>query len=234
MTVPSRGLGALALALGMTLGHVAHAEGTTKPRVEVAREAGSLDALLARAAKSPGLSAQFTEEKQIALLAVPMRSSGSIHFAPGRGLVRHTTKPKTESVLVDDKELVLWDGRAVKRVELASSSTLETFARAFSYLLTANRAALEKSFTLTFEQSDAGDGFRLVLTPKNADLGKTIAAMEIEGRLAPVGVELSVLRVRETNGDVTTTRFSAVDAGKRYTPAELERIFRVPPATPPS
>jgi Outer membrane lipoprotein carrier protein LolA-like len=187
--------------------------------------AKGLDALLERCARSPGLSAQFTEEKQIALLAVPLRSEGVLHFAPGRGLVRHTSKPSPQSVLVTDQDLVFWDGKTTKRIALGSSVTIETFAHAFSLLLTANRAALEKSFSLVFRADDAGDGWSLRLSPTGADLKKVIASIEIEGR----GLDLSLLRVRETNGDVSTTRFSAVDAARKYTDAELDRLFRVPP-----
>ena len=91
--------------------------------------------------------------------------------------------------------------------------------------MTANRAALEKSFTLAFHAHDAGDAWDLVLTPTEPDLKKMISTIEIEG----TGVELSLLRIREANGDVSTTRFSSVDAAKRYTDAELDRLFLVPP-----
>lgn len=189
-----------------------------------AASANTLDGLLARCAKSPGLLAQFTEEKQIALLAAPIRSEGTVHFAPTRGLARHVTKPSPQSVLVTDRELAFWDGRQVKRMSLASSPTLETFARAFAMILTANRAELEKSFALDFQPSGT-DGYTLKLVPTGAELKKMLAGITITGR----GLTVESLVVREANGDVSTTRFTSVDPQKTYTAAEADRLFRVPP-----
>jgi hypothetical protein len=219
---------ALAIAAALVAIAIAGAGGRADaaPPAPKASESKGLDALLERCAKSPGLTARFVEDKQIALLSVPLRSEGALHFSPGRGLVRHTHKPSKQSVLVTDKELVFWDGKATKRVALGSSAPIETFARAFSLLLRADRAALEKDFVLTFHTKDAPDEWSLDLVPIGAELKKVIASMAIEGR----GLDLSVLRVREANGDVTTTRFEGVDAAKRFADAELERLFRVPPA----
>lgn len=214
---------ALALVAAVALGAAGAARAEAE-RAPAASDSKRIDALLEQCAKSPGLLASFVEEKQIALLAVPLKAEGTIHFAPGRGLVRHTTKPSRESVLVNDKEIVLWDGKSTKRVALGSSVTIETFARAFSLLLGANRAALEKDFRLSYTELSGG-AYRLRLEPKGQDLAKVITAIEIEGR----GLDLSMLRVREANGDVSTTRFSGVDAAKKYDAAELERVFRVPP-----
>ncbi|HVJ90102.1 MAG TPA: outer membrane lipoprotein carrier protein LolA [Labilithrix sp.] len=206
-----------AFALGVAASDVPGAHADARP--------DGLGVLLERCAASPGLTAKFVEEKQIALLSVPLRSEGTLHFSPARGLVRHTSKPSPQSVLVTDKDLDFWDGKATKKVALGSSATLATFARAFSNLLTANRAALEKTFTLAFHPHDAGDAWDLVLTPTEPDLKKMLSSIEIEG----TGLELSLLRIREANGDVSTTRFSSVDPAKRYTDAELDRLFRVPP-----
>jgi hypothetical protein len=211
-----KGLIAAALVLVLSGASVAaHAEG---PK-------GTLDTLLDRFAKSPGLQASFVEEKQIALLAMPLRSEGVVHYSPHRGLVRHATKPSRESVLVNDKEIVYWNGKDTKRIPLGASAVVGTLARAFALLLAADRAGLEKDFALTLRPAE-NEAFRIVLEPKSAEVKKVISGIELEGR----NIELSVLRVRETNGDVSTTRFSAVDVSKKYTDAELARVFTLPPS----
>lgn len=188
-------------------------------------EIGDLDGLLARCAKMPGLSARFTEEKQIALLALPLRSEGTLHFARGRGLVRHTLAPARQSVLVTDKELVIWDGKATRRVGLGSGAAFESFVQAFSFLLAANRPALESRFAIGFVAGDAASGWSLRLVPKAEDLKKLISAIELSGK----GLAISTLIVREATGDVSTTRFSAVDVTKQYSTGEADQLFRVPP-----
>jgi outer membrane lipoprotein-sorting protein len=202
----------------------AHAD-ASGPAGPAAAAAPSLDALLERFAKSPGLQASFTEEKQIALLAVPLKSEGVVHFAPKRGLVRHATKPSRESVLVNDKEVVYWNGKAVQRIPFASSPVVGALARAFALLLAADRNGLEKDFVLSFRPIEPSGSYRVVLEPKGADLKKIISAIELEGH----GIDLSLLRVREKNGDVATTHFASVDTAKKYTDAELDRVFKVPP-----
>lgn len=203
---------------------IAHADATPSAHSAAPAAPVTLEALLERFAKSPGVTASFTEEKQIALLAAPLKVEGVIHYSPKRGLVRHATKPSKESVLVDDKELVYWNGKTVQRMNLGSTPVVGTLARAFAQLLAADRVGLEKEFVLSFHSLENG-GYRVSLEPKGADLKKVISAIELEGR----GIELSLLRVREKNGDVSTTRFSAVDVAKRYTDAELDRVFRIPP-----
>jgi 3-oxoacyl-(acyl-carrier-protein) synthase len=51
-------------------------------------------------------------------------------------------------------------------------------------------------------------------------------SIELSGK----GLEIATLTVRETNGDVSTTRFSDVDVAKHYSPREVEQLFRVPPS----
>jgi outer membrane lipoprotein-sorting protein len=189
------------------------------------REVVDLDSLLRGCAKMPGMTARFAEAKQIALLSVPLHSAGTVYFARGRGLVRHTTEPAKQSVLVTDKEVVLWDGKATRRMNLASSSAVETFARAFALILAADRPALEKRFDLRFRTGEAG-AWSLALTPKAAELARVISSIELEGR----GLVLSVLRVREANGDLSTTRFTDVDVAKRWSDDDADQAFRIPPS----
>jgi hypothetical protein len=46
--------------------------------------------------------------------------------------------------------------------------------------------------------------------------------------LGGVGLALRELEVRESSGDWSRTTFTDVDVNRRYTPAEQERVFRLP------
>ena len=59
----------------------------------------TLETLLARFSKIPGLSAKFREEKHMTLLARPLVNEGTLHFAPPHRVARHVTKPSLSSVL---------------------------------------------------------------------------------------------------------------------------------------
>ncbi len=213
---------ALALGLlGLAAPASARAEGTA---TSAPAPAGELDALFARFAAMPGLQARFAEDKQLSLLVTPLHSEGTIHFLRGRGVVVHTTSPTRQSTLVTDRQLVLWDGRTVRRVDLDASPSVAAFARAFTLLLGADREALERAFTLAL-QGRADDGWTLRLVPVAAAARNVVATIELEGK----GLILSTLRIREANGDLSTMRFTGVDVQRRYTGAEADRIFRVPP-----
>ncbi|MEM9195672.1 MAG: outer membrane lipoprotein carrier protein LolA, partial [Myxococcota bacterium] len=75
----------------------------------------SLDRLLEGFSEMPGLSARFREEKRIALLAVPLRSEGEIHFAPPGKLLRRVNQPTESAALIEGDTLTLVSGGREER-----------------------------------------------------------------------------------------------------------------------
>jgi len=214
---------ALALALGEP--HAARAQtSVTAPSSSGAPVAASpLDTLFVAFGKSPGLFARFREEKQIALLVAPLKSEGTIHFERTKGLARHTLLPSKRSILLGGGALSSWDGTKTEVIQLASQPALRAFADSFSMFLAADRAGLEKVFRLELTGDPLGK-WRLRLTPLTPQLQKIVKELEVAGQ----GVALSVLRVSEASGDVSTSTFSDVDTAKKYTAPELVAVFRVP------
>ena len=127
-------------------------------------ETAGLDVLFAAFSKSPGLSAKFHEEKQIALLVAPLKSDGTVHFDRKRGLARHTLSPSKRSVLLEGGTLTVWDGTRTEIIHLSSQPSLRAFAEAFAMLLAADRAGLERAFQLEF-MGDPRASWRLRLAP---------------------------------------------------------------------
>jgi hypothetical protein len=186
----------------------ARADGDTAAAAPVVT---SLDTLFAALSRSPGLFARFHEEKQIALLVAPVKNEGTIHFNRKLGLARHTLAPQRQSVLLSSGALTLWDGQKTETISLKSSAPLRALAEAFSLMLAADRAGLERNFKLTFEPKDGGE-WKLTLVPLNADLKNLILGIDVSG----VSITPKLLRVREASGDVSTTTFTDVDPNKRY------------------
>jgi hypothetical protein len=186
----------------------------------------SVDSLFSVLARSPGFFARFHEEKQIALLVLPLKSDGTIHFDRRHGLARHTLSPQKRSVLLSGSTLSIWDGSKTETVSLQSSAPLRALAEAFSLLLQADRPNLEKSFSLSFRTS--GQGWRLALVPIPADLKKLVTEVDVAGEaLTP-----TTLVVREASGDESTTALSDVDMSRHYTEREAAAVFKVPPSMP--
>jgi hypothetical protein len=186
----------------------------------------SVDALFSVLARSPGFFARFHEEKQIALLVLPLKSEGTIHFDRQYGLARHTLSPQKRSVLLSGSTLSIWDGAKTETVSLQSSAPLRALAEAFSLLLQADRPNLEKSFSLAFRTSEKG--WSLALVPIPADLKKLVTEVDVAG----VALTPTTLVVREASGDESTTALSEVDMSRRYTEREATAVFKVPPSTP--
>ena len=196
----------------------------TEPDGSTSPSAPPVDMLMREFANSPGLFARFHDEKQIALLTLPIVSDGTIHFAPQKGLARHTLKPTKQSVHLSGTTLTFWDGKKAESVSLKSSPALRAFADAFGMLLGADRAGLEKNFELVV-YGDPKKTWRLRLVPKLADLGKILKEIDVRGD----GVTVTTLTVREASGDASTSTFSEVNPKKVYTEAELNSIFKAPP-----
>src|ERR1700735_1754322 len=121
--------------LGRALGVLAGAALTiaglrTEARAAAPTTIDSVDSLFSVLARSPGFFAHFHEEKQIALLVLPLKSDGTIHFDRQHGLVRHTLSPQKRSVLLSGSTLSIWDGSKTETVSLQSSAPLRALAEA--------------------------------------------------------------------------------------------------------
>jgi outer membrane lipoprotein-sorting protein len=185
-----------------------------------AQELPSLEDLLARFRAVPGMELRFREEKQIALMRMPARSEGTIHYArPGR-IARRVTSPRAQVVLIAGDELRMREGERVERIDLAAQPVLRSFVDTFAQLLRGDRAALEATYRLEYGPGDEGR-WRLTLTPRSAPLERFLREMRFEG----VGTTLHHMVATEVSGDVTTTTFTSADAARRYTDAEAARIF---------
>jgi hypothetical protein len=201
-------------------------EARAADKVAEAPHALTLDTLLARFRAIPGLFARYREEKHIALLAEPLVSEGTVHFAPPRRVARHTATPSPASVVYDGTSLRFGDASGEQRIDVGASPVVRAFVDSFVDVLAGDRAGLDRAFLVEFRAGDAAhprETWELSLVPRAPDL----LAILREVRFAGEGVVVSRMVIREASGDEGITTFSAVDATHRYSPAEAERVFRV-------
>lgn len=211
MSICAGRLAALAMAAFVwTSGHAAQAE----------RPSPTLDRLLEAFRGMEGLEATFREEKRIALLAEPLVSEGTLHYARGK-LARHTLSPRRQSVLLEGERLRFFDGDREEVVDLGANAALRTFVTSFLRLLAGDRAALERAFDLRFDHE--GARWRVVLEPKTDAVRRMVRRIELEG----TELILAKMRVVEASGDEARTTFSEVKPNRVYRDEELRRLFRV-------
>lgn len=148
-----------------------------------ADDAATMDALLARFHGLVGLSARFHEEKHIALLAQPLVSDGTVHYAPPDKIARHTLTPSPASVVLDGATLRFGDGTSERAIDTGASPVVRAFVDSFRAVLAGDRAALERSFVLDFHAlGGAGPKWELGLVPRDAPLARIIREIPLRRR----------------------------------------------------
>ncbi len=169
------------------------------------------------------LSCSFTEQKHVALLAKPLRSTGTILFERDRGIARTTLTPKPQQVVLTRTTLRIKKGKRVEEVPLDKSKDLKAFATIFPTLLRGERAELEKAFTIGLYGSDA-DWWALTFTPKTDSLKKLVKGVTVFGKKS----ELVSLQVIEATGDSTETQLASIRKNKDVPDAEIKTAFGAP------
>jgi hypothetical protein len=218
-----------ALALAMRSRDSAAFPAETKAALVKAPNASpriTLDSLLIRFRASPGLFANYREEKRIALLADPLVSEGTVHYAPPQQIARHARTPTRSSVVFDGKTLRFGDGTGEQRIDVGTAPVARAFIESFLGVLAGDGARLERTFVVDFRAGDAahpGERWELSLIPR----ASALLAILSEVRFAGDGAIVSQLRIREASGDEGVTTFFDVDAAHRYSAAEEARVFRV-------
>jgi hypothetical protein len=121
----------------------------------------------------------FVEKKLIALLDRPVESSGELLYdAPDR-LEKRTLKPKPESLVLEGGSVSAQRGRRHYVLDLKQYPQVVPFIESIRATLAGDRAALERVFKVDFTGSF--DHWRLGLVPLDAQLGKQVREIHIEG-----------------------------------------------------
>jgi hypothetical protein len=217
--VLAAGLAALVAAAGAPLSAGAEVSQGEEPRFD-------LESLFAELASMPGLEARFREEKRIALLREPLVSHGVLYFAPPDRLLRHVREPVESTLLLRGRELSIGSSRGIRTIDLGADSVLRTFVDPFRLLLAGDIEALRTSYRVQLEASGNPPARRweIRLEPLHSPVQDAITWIRLSGQ----GRELFELEVREVSGDVTITRFSAVDTERHFSDRDFAELFERP------
>jgi len=217
----TRGLVALALALGVAFAHAAPPADEPPANLLSAppAKAAALDAIFAQF-KLERLRCKFSEEKRIALLAKPLRATGTMYFSRDIGVARLSETPKKEQLVVTPTVVRIRKGTRTEEIPLDKSKDLKAFALIFPTLLRGDRAGLQQAFTITLRGSDK-DWWALTFVPKSASLAKLVTKVVVFGKKT----DLFSLQVTEQSGDTTNTRLLEITKNADVPDAELKAAF---------
>jgi outer membrane lipoprotein-sorting protein len=186
-----------------------------------------LQALMRGMAETAGVSADFREVKELALLAEPLVSRGTLYFIPPDRLARHTRSPSPSSLIVDGDRLTVADPAGGDRVELSQNPVARLFVDNLIVLFSGDLAALRRRYVPHFESGE--DHWSLALEPRRSPVKDLIARITLRGD----GTSLREMEVLETDGDRTRTFLSAVQVDRHFSPEEIRRFFSpLPDALP--
>jgi len=216
--------GSLAVALVSVSALMAVAEEESHPSAEL-----TLDSLMAELSTARGVVANFRERKEIALLIDPLESRGVLYFAPPGRLARFTLAPRYSSLVIDGETLRFRDGEAGEDFDLSGNPMARAFVDNFIVLFNGNVERLRELYDAEF--STEGQSWSLRLTPRSRRLRVAVESIVLTGGSGANGKGgIRRMEMRTPDGDRTTTDLEILEADRRFSDAELERLFsqRVP------
>lgn len=227
----ARGVGVIALVIAATMtggafaGPAPGADSDVPPASLLAGDAAHGSALGPVFAhfKLQRLSCKFSEQKHIALLARPLRSTGTIYFARDKGIARTTLTPKRQQVVLTRTSLRIRTDNRTEEIPLDKSKDLKAFALIFPTLLGGERTLLEQTFDIGLYGSDKA-WWALAFTPKTDSLRALVRRVVVFGRKA----EIVSLLVAEASGDTTDTHLTDIRKDGDVPDAELAAGFGAP------
>lgn len=193
-----------------------------------------LAALFQRLRTMRGLSASYTEEKHLSLLAVPLTSSGKLYYRTDRDgangqLVRVVEKPEPSKLSVTAKELRISGDHGTEVIDLRQSDRVRLFVTSLMQVFRGEQEALQRHYEVRFAHvGERGARWRLDLTPKQAPLDKILRSLSLRG----AGDAVTQIVLTEPSGDRTITRIRAADPRRVFTPEEQRQIFGLRPPAP--
>jgi hypothetical protein len=153
--------------------------------------------------KGHGLFARFAEEKKVAILTRPLRSTGELIFLPDRGLYRKLMTPFAQELLITPTAIHQRDPRGrMEKLALATLPAAQAFVNAFLAVFSGSFEALHSHFQVYF--SSESSRWQLGLMPTHTVMHTLISCIVLAGE----NEHLIDLWVQETNGDVTHDQFS--------------------------
>lgn len=215
-------LGAGLAAIGLLASHPVTAVDASAVEWESQPSPSSFEDLLAGFEQMPGFEARFEEEKTLALLVAPLRSSGRLYFAPPSMLLRRVEKPRASEILVTSEHVRISDDTNEQVIDLASRPEARPLVESMLWLFSGDQAAIERSYQVDYQVLDQGWALRML--PKHAPLDRLITELRIRG----VGRRVVSVELLEATGDRTLTRILDANPARRFGAEERSRLFGAP------
>lgn len=163
----------------------------------VAATAWGLPQLMQSLAQVKQTQGRFAEKKYLAVLDVPLTSSGTLSFAAPGHLEKHTLEPKQESLVLDAGVLTI-ENKARKQkhtLVVQQYPAVWAFVESIRSTLAGDQATLERFYKVQLK-GDAAK-WRMKLLPRERQAGGMVKEIVVSGR----GDRVTSVEMLEVNGD---------------------------------
>jgi hypothetical protein len=205
-----------------------------------APQGGLPGALVEKFRRVRALTADFREEKRLAILVTPIVRAGTIAYEAPDRLAQDVTSPAPSRLVLAGNVLTMIDGQERHVLDIDQQPAVGLLVRLLLGVLAGDVAGLERHARLNFralpaaaasQRSSAakrarpatGEAWALDLDPADPLLTKLIKSMSVSGHDAVI----DVLTIVDGNGDQTVTRFSNVQFPAAFTAQERAARFGV-------
>ncbi len=143
---------------------------------------------------------QYTEEKRLAVLDIPLITRGELRFVPPDFLERTVAGPDAQSYRVHGDQLRIETRNGLHTVQLSDYPSLQAFIESFRATLTGDLPTLQRYYQTALEGYEAH--WRLILTPRLAEMASKVRQILIEGE----GGRIRRIETVARDGDTTVMR----------------------------
>jgi outer membrane lipoprotein-sorting protein len=158
-------------------------------------EAWGIEQLMAELSQVGRAQAQFIERKYMKVLKTPLESSGTLTYEAPDRMIKHTVKPKPETMTVEGERLTLERQGRTRTLRLEDYPLLWAFIESIRATLKGDLAALRRFYDV--ELSGGPQRWSLALKPRDAKMSRVITSVEISG----VQGKIRTVKVQEAQGD---------------------------------
>ena len=158
-----------------------------------------VEELMRKLAGVKSSTARFTERKHMAILNVPLESSGTlVYTAPGR-LEKHTLAPRRESLVLERDQLTLEDKERKQRrtVSLPDYPVIWAFVEGIRSTLAGDLPTLNRYYQVGLDGGERQ--WRLALKPSDPRMLEFVSEIRIGGSREAI----NTVEIVESGGDRT-------------------------------
>jgi hypothetical protein len=158
-----------------------------------------LDDIMSRLAQSTERRASFVEDKRLAALNTPLRSTGQLAYRKPDHLEKITRAPRFESLVVDGSRLVVTDSSndPPRVFDLSGHPEIGTLIDTILGAVSGNLALLREIYDVSGSGSAAD--WHILLRPRDPALARIVREVRLAG-----GAELQSIESVSPNGDTDT------------------------------